>query len=85
MAKAILKPDIEYPKEIYVVPFSYSDYREKDWEQTEENDLAVYIEMVEAEDNTGESDGEAWIAVYELKELVRVKRSAAIKDRVGVK
>lgn len=81
------KPDIEYPKTIFVVPFDYESYRDGD-DDTELDDLSVHINLDDAEAASGgDEEVEVWIAVYQLKELVKVEQEIAvrIKDRYEVK
>lgn len=80
--KEVLKSDIKYPQTIYAIPVDYELYRDEDWESTSTDSLAVWDKLEDAEDNSGMDEGEAWIAVYELKEMVRVRKSVAVKDRV---
>lgn len=76
------KPDIEYPKTVFIIPMDYESYRDGD---DEPDYLNVYASPETADDCSEQGDGEAWIAVYELKEVVRIKKTATIVERVPVK
>lgn len=81
MARKAKKTDLRFPKVIQVVPMEPDEYHLSDEDGTLD-ELNVFTSMEDAADNLDDNIGidleleDHWIAVYVLKEVVRVKKSS---------
>lgn len=84
--KTTQKLPIKYPKEVFVIPDDYQAVVDDYNGNVADDVLMIYDKLDEAEELSGMDEGEAWIAVYTLTKLVRVKseKKANIVDEIKV-
>jgi hypothetical protein len=78
-----VRPNVVYAKTLYATPLNYEAFMEQDDEEGRPDDVEVFMEIEDAHDASTPVDvNDNWIAIYELKEVVRVKHTVSVLDRV---